>query len=66
MSLDIRFWQLKSIPALTIVVLKSFVLSIKSLKVGAKYMFEHQDLQMFDLKLSHFQPLEVVDRGTNF
>ena len=33
-----------------------------------KYVFKHQDMQMFDLKLneymSNFQPIELVGRGS--
>ena len=39
-----------------------FYLSIKSLILGKKCVFKHQDLQMFGLKLkkeSNFHPLEV-------
>ena len=46
----------------TIVIFNLFYLSIKSLILGKKCVFKHQDLQMFGLKLkkeSNFHPLEA-------
>ena len=33
--------------------------------LGAKIEFRHQDLQIFDLHISNFHPLEVVCRGSD-
>ena len=53
----------------TIVIFYLFYWSAKSqLVLEIKWLFKNQDLYMFGLKLnkfmSHFQPLEVVDRGS--
>ena len=50
-----------------IVVLSLFYLPIKSLILGTKCVFKHQDLQKIDLSnltnMSNFLPFEVVGRG---
>ena len=51
----------------TIVVFDLFYSSIKSLLLGTKCVFKHQDLQKFGFKLNkyeYFQALGVVDRGS--
>ena len=59
--------NLISLSTAIIVVFNPCYLPIKSLLLGTKLVFKHQDLLKFGLKLnnmSNFHPLDVVGRGS--